>query len=115
MTGIDNISSPNQPPFDIECADITGSNKYIKNSRKVGIHQTKSFIVGGSGSSTTNTGRPFEEGSKKGIKEKQKSQSFKKTAKNNKRSVAVTSGGKNNNFFEEEQNMPITNNNHNYG
>jgi hypothetical protein len=56
--------------FDMECADITETNKGSKNSRKTGISQTKSFIIG-SASSATNTGRPLEDAIKRGgIKDK---------------------------------------------
>ena len=54
----------------MECADITENTKFAKNSRKTGISQTKSFIIG-STSSATNTGRPLEDGIKRGgIKDK---------------------------------------------
>jgi len=54
----------------VECAEIPESNKLPKNSRKAGISQTKSFIIG-STSSATNSGRPFEDRAKSGgIKDK---------------------------------------------
>ncbi len=66
-----NVSRPESNiAFDVECADITEGSKFVKNSRKTGINQTKSFIIGNT-PSATNSGRPMEDSVKRGgIKDK---------------------------------------------